>query len=576
MCHQRRPVVCLGILLALGCCLWAPVALAQVQTITPSAPGLLLGVYPSGVFDVGMSYLTGLDAWSRQNGGKNTSIAATFWLLEDPASTTDITNAWNAGYVPFVNILTHKRADQITSADIVPWALAIASWSGPGRRVFIAPLPEMNGCWIPYGTNTDVGGHCGGTWVDNRNAYKAAFRLFQDVFTQYGVPANAVRWVFAPNNVSAPPPPGSGVPDTDPAHYTFENYYPEDANHPVDVVGYSAFNFGAFQPPFWQDPVAVFNNPSPTPPDPGNYLTRMRNNWPTKPIFITQTGACPQSGHDKSPWISQAYAYLADQGVRAVLWFNYDAAASGQCDFTFYDPSNNIFFTSYPQQTGSDTRVNVVPPPMLTAFQNRPGFSFYDVIGGFAGSTNASIWYPYVETIRKAGITSGIGGCSAGPVCYGPDNLVSRDQLAMFLLKSRYGAGYSPNTSPLTNCFGDTNSWWDEAWICDLKNKGITSGCGGGNYCPTAAVPRDQLAILLLKTRFGPGYFPNSSPLTGCFADTNGWWDEAWICDLKNKGITSGCGGNNYCPTSNVTRGEISVLLQRMFSPVNSALTMSW
>jgi hypothetical protein len=52
--------------------------------------------------------------------------------------------------------------------------------------------------------------------------------------------------------------------------------------------------------------------------------------------------------------------------------------------------------------------------------------------------------------------------------------------------------------------------------------------------------------------------------------------DEAWICDLKNKGITSGCGGNNYCPTSNVTRGEISVFLQRMCSPVNSALTMPW
>ena len=28
----------------------------------------------------------------------------------------------------------------------------------------------------------------------------------------------------------------------------------------------------------------------------------------------------------------------------------------------------------------------------------------------------------------------------------------------------------------------------------------ITVGCGGGNYCPTAATPREQMATFLVRT----------------------------------------------------------------------------
>ncbi|MEW6336907.1 MAG: hypothetical protein ACOY3Y_01355, partial [Acidobacteriota bacterium] len=32
-----------------------------------------------------------------------------------------------------------------------------------------------------------------------------------------------------------------------------------------------------------------------------------------------------------------------------------------------------------------------------------------------------------------------------------------------------------------------------------LAAKGITSGCGGGNYCPTSPLGRDQMAVFLTK-----------------------------------------------------------------------------
>ena len=37
---------------------------------------------------------------------------------------------------------------------------------------------------------------------------------------------------------------------------------------------------------------------------------------------------------------------------------------------------------------------------------------------------------------------------------------------------------------------------------------GITSGCGGGNYCPSSSVTRAQMAVFLLRAGHGSGYVP--------------------------------------------------------------------
>jgi hypothetical protein len=37
-------------------------------------------------------------------------------------------------------------------------------------------------------------------------------------------------------------------------------------------------------------------------------------------------------------------------------------------------------------------------------------------------------------------------------------------------------------------------------WIEELANRGVVTGCGGGNYCPTADVSREQMAVFLAVT----------------------------------------------------------------------------
>jgi len=44
------------------------------------------------------------------------------------------------------------------------------------------------------------------------------------------------------------------------------------------------------------------------------------------------------------------------------------------------------------------------------------------------------------------------------------------------------------------------------------------------------------------------------------------YWAASWIEQLVSENITSGCGGGNYCPDSNVTRAQMAVFLVRTFN----------
>jgi len=109
-------------------------------------------------------------------------------------------------------------------------------------------------------------------------------------------------------------------------------------------------------------------------------------------------------------------------------------------------------------------------------------------------------------------------------------------------------------------------NYWAAAWIEQLAAEGITSGChvSPKQYCPTAPVTRDQMAIFLLRAKHGSDYVPSKA--TGVFQDVPvNYWAADWIEQFKAEGITTGCGNGNYCPNKNVTRAEMAVFLQSAF-----------
>ena len=114
------------------------------------------------------------------------------------------------------------------------------------------------------------------------------------------------------------------------------------------------------------------------------------------------------------------------------------------------------------------------------------GNVFLDVgVADFAAS--------FIEQLLQDGITA---GCGNGNYC--PNATVTRDQMAVFLLRAMHGAGYSP--PPATGMFLDVPlDHWAARWIEQLAAEGITAGCGNGNYCPAAPVTRDQMAVFLVR-----------------------------------------------------------------------------
>jgi len=171
----------------------------------------------------------------------------------------------------------------------------------------------------------------------------------------------------------------------------------------------------------------------------------------------------------------------------------------------------------------------------------------------------------YIERLYNAGIT---GGCITSPLSYCPDSTVTRAQMAVFLLKGMHGSSYTPPSVGVNTGFSDVAlDYWAVAWIKQLAAEGITSGCGGGNYCPDATVTRAQMAIFLLKAKNGSSYTPPAVGGSTGFSDVaTSYWAAPFIKQLVADGITSGCGAGIYCPDAEVTRAQMAVFLVKAFN----------
>ena len=135
--------------------------------------------------------------------------------------------------------------------------------------------------------------------------------------------------------------------------------------------------------------------------------------------------------------------------------------------------------------------------------------------------------------------------------------------MAVFLLRGKFGSAFVP--PPAIGIFGDVPpASFAANFIEALANEGITVGCGGGNYCPGNPVTRAQMAVFLLRAKYGRGYTP--PPAVGVFGDVPpGSFAADWIEALAAEEITGGCGGGDYCPGNPVTRAQMAVFLVRTF-----------
>ena len=108
--------------------------------------------------------------------------------------------------------------------------------------------------------------------------------------------------------------------------------------------------------------------------------------------------------------------------------------------------------------------------------------------------------YPFIQNLALSGITA---GCGNGNYC--PASPVSRAQMAVFLERCVHGRYFSPPAASGNVFLDVDTDDFAAAYIEQLFIDGITSGCGNNNYCPNASVSRDQMAVFLLRAKHSLG-----------------------------------------------------------------------
>jgi hypothetical protein len=106
----------------------------------------------------------------------------------------------------------------------------------------------------------------------------------------------------------------------------------------------------------------------------------------------------------------------------------------------------------------------------------------------------------FIEQAYRDGLTA---GCTTNPRRYCPGSVITRDQMAVFLLISKNGAAWRPN--PAIGLFSDVPITSPIApWVEALYLQGITGGCSTVplRYCPSNSVTRAEMAVFLV-TAFG-------------------------------------------------------------------------
>jgi hypothetical protein len=191
-----------------------------------------------------------------------------------------------------------------------------------------------------------------------------------------------------------------------------------------------------------------------------------------------------------------------------------------------------------------------------------------------------------IESLFNAGITTVYPTI---PPTYGPENPVTRAEMAVFLERGIQGASFTPPPTGNNTGFTDVSpTYWAAPWIKQLAVDGITTGYPDGTYKPLNLVSRAEMAVFLLRTKYGAAHIPPTSGTPqniiqdpGFEAGTpNPYWDEystnftSPICSISDCGTGDGSAGprtgNYWVWLGGTPNNEFGYVEQTLVIPSNA------
>jgi hypothetical protein len=180
-------------------------------------------------------------------------------------------------------------------------------------------------------------------------------------------------------------------------------------------------------------------------------------------------------------------------------------------------------------------------------------------VGSFS-DVGANDWYtPYAECVYQNGLMT---GTSTTPMLFSPNTPITLGMIVTILYCMAGNPDVSGLPNPFTDVAG--GKYYTDAVKWAAAN-GIVSGYGKGNYGPEDNITREQLAVILINYEKFSGKIPLDVLMDREFADWNdisGWARDA-VNRLTIQGIISGKPGNLFDPAGEATRAEVATMLTR-------------
>lgn len=148
-----------------------------------------------------------------------------------------------------------------------------------------------------------------------------------------------------------------------------------------------------------------------------------------------------------------------------------------------------------------------------------------------------------------------------------PDSPVTRAQAATLLVRL---LDIEPKTGQGNQSeFSDTADHWACSEIETARQHGIVEGIGNGRFEPDNVLTREQMAVLLDRILKSEGHKLNTFPDVS--AAKTPWSFDA-ICRMASAGLMAGFPDGKFYPKNAITRGQMSVLMERAAPQIKEAV----